>query len=110
MVLRVTGADIARAVQGDCNECALAVAAKRILGLEGVSFGALIVLLEYPDKVVRYQATPRTQLMVKAFDVTSQERNGPCFVPGIYDFIVPKQKFGSRAGKGGGKSTGTKFL
>lgn len=101
MVVKVTQRDIDRAIQGDPENCAVALGCKRKPGVADIRVGATTAFVDYADRVERYVIDRDTRERLAVFD-----RDG-YFAVGTYILNPPPvgRRIGDRAGTKPGSNT-----
>ncbi|MBM4442955.1 MAG: hypothetical protein FJ027_21295 [Candidatus Rokubacteria bacterium] len=98
ITIEVTPADCGRAKKKAHGECALAVACKRVCGLDGVIVSRSTVYLIKHRRATRYQMLESTAKEIVAFD------RGAYFDPGEYCLKPPAHPLGERSASPGSYS------
>lgn len=88
LTIHVGDGDIATAVPGDCNRCALAMATRRTTG-RNVAIRKMYPLVEHEDRYVRYQLSNTDRGIINGFDEKG------VFPAATFTLLVPRVKIGT---------------
>lgn len=99
LTLSIAKRHINAAQQSHPGECAIAQCLLKYKGVVDVRIGTGIALVEYKDKVIRYQIDKEDAKKITAFDHANY------FQPGTIMFHPPGKKIGSRVGEKHGSET-----
>jgi len=102
LTIEVTKRDEANSHRKKHSECAMAVACKRAMKLDGVIVSATTAYLIKDTVATRYQLSMAAQKEVVAFD------RGGGFCPGEYQLVKPQQNLGRQEGGKDKRARGTK--
>lgn len=88
MKVKVTRRDINKAKKASPMSCALAKGLTRDEHIVSVRVGVKVALVEFKDRVVRFELKPQDTEKIRAFDYARY------FEPGIVELMPPKKKLG----------------